>query len=351
MGLIFEILKKRIKFFLFLSVLMVGVQMLHAKPLELSGKALIKKPPRIVRACCSFGYDLKLWGIPFAKISQVAVLDQLGSHHYLGSPKEGKGIIYTRKGGFIDLAHLRDQADKTAYFYSLLMHCRTEGIDSIATGIEGANEVIFLQNVQTLNDADILRMAARISYDLSVWHEIATWYGVSWVPFVSERFSSFSVEDVYSNLLGVILGMKAVESDLPFEEAMTVMMKEMLIELGAVESLEETLAAYDLVHSLWWTNAVRLPGNKITLHRHFQAYSWVFPLLVPDFECKGYEPHVLNVPETTTGGCLLSNHYQIRFMVDKQFTSISRKYVTQLDFNEVIETIAQEWTASELTNQ
>jgi hypothetical protein len=38
-------------------------------------------------------------------------------------------------------------------------------------------------------------------------------------------------------------------------------------------------------------------------------------------------------------------------MVDKQFTSISRKYVTQLDFNEVIETIAQEWTASELTNQ
>jgi hypothetical protein len=344
------ILRKSGKRIVFIGVLMLaGLLLVQGKPLELSGRALMKKPPRIVRACCSFGYDLRLWGIPFVKISQVAVLDQLGQHHYMGSAKEGKGIIYTRKGGFIDLAHLRDQADKTAYFYSLLLHCRANGIDSVATGIEGANEVIFLRDLQTLNDADILQMAARISYDLSVWHEIATWYGVSWVPFVSERFSSFSVEDVYSNLVGVVLGISAVESDLPFEEAMTVMMKEMLIELGAVESSQETLAAYDLVHSLWWTNAVRLPGNKITLHRHFQAYPWVFPLLVPNFECDDYEPYVLNVPDATTEGYLLSNHYQIRFSVDKQFTSISSNYVTQLDFNEVIEAIAQEWTALELT--
>ncbi|MDP3432015.1 MAG: DUF4056 domain-containing protein [Bacteroidota bacterium] len=50
-----------------------------------------------------------------------------------------------------------------------------------------------------LTDNDLVNLAGKIAYDLSVWHEIATWFGASTIPFVPERYSSFSVEDVYSN--------------------------------------------------------------------------------------------------------------------------------------------------------
>lgn len=59
-----------------------------------------------------------------------------------------------------------------------------------------------------MSGEEVLSLSGRIAYDLSVWHEIATWYGVSSVPLVSEQFSSFSPEDVYSNLLGLCLELK-----------------------------------------------------------------------------------------------------------------------------------------------
>ena len=44
-----------------------------------------------------------------------------------------------------------------------------------------------------------------LAWQLSVWHEIATWYGWSHVSAFPEIASAFSPEDFYSNLLGIWL--------------------------------------------------------------------------------------------------------------------------------------------------
>ena len=48
-------------------------------------------------------------------------------------------------------------------------------------------------------------MAQWIGFQLSIWHEIATWFGWSWTKTFPETASSFSPEDLYSNVLGVKL--------------------------------------------------------------------------------------------------------------------------------------------------
>lgn len=57
--------------------------------------------------------------------------DTLGRHRYndslfgalaslAGLGNEHNGVLYTRRGGFIDMAHVRDSADMTAYIFSHL---------------------------------------------------------------------------------------------------------------------------------------------------------------------------------------------------------------------------------------
>ena len=84
--------------------------------------------PESLRPCCAFGYDLHVRAIgvpiPVYQIGNVLTLDTLGRHHYndsalgavknlVGLSEEKNGLIYTRRGGFIDIAHVRDTADNT----------------------------------------------------------------------------------------------------------------------------------------------------------------------------------------------------------------------------------------------
>ena len=82
----------------------------------------------------------------------------------------------------------------------------------------------------SMDTEDIALLTGRIAYDISVWHEIATWYGASYLPLIPEGYSSFSFEDGYSNMLGVIL-VKAICSPLSYNQAMTELLNETLIEL------------------------------------------------------------------------------------------------------------------------
>lgn len=90
-------------------------------------------PPESLRPCCAFGFDLRVRAIgvpiPVYQIGNMLTLDTLGEHHYndsaLGAVKnlvglsdEHNGLIYTRRGGFIDIAHVRDTADYTFYLFS-----------------------------------------------------------------------------------------------------------------------------------------------------------------------------------------------------------------------------------------
>jgi len=295
-------------------------------------------PSRIIRVCCSFGSDLQLWGIPGVKVTDIISADNLGKHHYLGSDSEGNGIIYTRRGGFIDLAHLRDQADWTAYLYSHVLQSRKTGKIILDLGHEGGKKTLSLTIPPDIDSVDALRISGRIAYDLSVWHEIATWFGASYLPMVPERYSSFSIEDIYSNLLGVTLGIEALKSELPYQQAMTLYIAEMLKELGAVSTEADTYAAMESVHNLWWTREKKLPSRKILLAHELKPYYTMRPWLIPQQIVAGKQEYTLQVPQFTSKGEILSDFYELRFELNykfpfrKMFPHRTARYITQNDF-------------------
>ncbi len=311
---------------------------LFAKAPSLTLKDLNSPPPRIIRTCCSFGVEVGITGMPLKKLSEITSLHKIGNHKYLGDRFEANGIIYTKLGGFIDLGHLRDQADWTAYLYSLILSKKAEGKIIQKIGYEGGRKTLTIKIPADLEDIDAALLAGRITYDLSIWHEIATWFGASYLPFVPERYSSFSIEDSYSNLLGILIGIKAIQSDLPYEEAMTILLKEKLIELKAVETDEETYAAMKAVEDIWWTNDVKLPSAKVLKQRNLEIGSSLKPWLVAQ-SSQNENPQQINLEVKTSNGVLLSQLYEISFKLNHKFPLKeivplkNGRLITQKDFD------------------
>lgn len=323
-------------------VLLAIVNNALATPIDLNKKKLSSPPPRIVRQCCAFGADVGVIGVPYLKITHVTSKDNIGNHVYLGGKKEGNGLIYTEKGGFIDLGHLRDQADWVAYVYALIRFNLQEGYNNKKLGYEGGQKILTFDIPANIDSIDAILLAGKITYDLSVWHEIATWFGVSTVPGVPERFSSFSVEDVYSNLLGVNLGIKALKSHLPFEEAMTALLAETLDSLGAVSTADETNTALEKVRDIWWTKEKRIPHREVLVERHWDAYNNTSPWLVPGWTEEEIEPCHQEIPLFSTDGTDLNKYYKLKielnfkFPFEEIFPERTDKTITQEDFDKLL---------------
>lgn len=270
--------------FLTIAFFLFGL-VLSAKTPLLSPKELDSPPPRIIRTCCSFGSDVGMMGIPFVKWTDITCLADLGEHTYLGNKEEANGIIYTKRGGFIDLGHLRDCADWTAYLATVILTNQPEeGNYKMNLGIEGGRKSLTINTPSDLDRFSIFQLAGKIAYDLSLWHEISTWFGASFIPLVPERYSSFSPEDLYSNFLGVTLAIQALNSDLEYEDAMTQLIKSKMEELNAVTTISETYDAMEKVEGIWWTREKRLPSKKILLKRYFDSKLSLQPWLIPEAE-------------------------------------------------------------------
>ena len=325
-----------------------------AKPLVLTEKELNSPPPRIIRTCCSFGSDVGVIGIPFIKITDITSVGELGHHSYLGNPEEGNGIIYTKQGGFIDMGHLRDQADWTAYLFTLMIENRDIGYINQPLGHEGGDKNLNIQIPQNLSYSDLMLLSGRIAYDLSIWHEIATWFGASYIPMIPERYSSFSVEDAYSNLLGVTIGIEAIKSNLPYEEAMTLLIQNKLSELGAVKTEDDTYAAMEAVRNIWWTRDKHLPSGKILLERQLNVYSRVKPMIVPTLGNDTALAYVLNVPTNTVEGESLSDFYKLEFKLNYKFPvkkilpDEAGRTITQQNFETLIQHVEEDCKIQEM---
>lgn len=338
---------------LLLIIFCSGVITLLAKaPVFPVGKSCTK-PHRIIRTCCMFGTDVQFFAIPGVKLTEITGLKKIGAHHYLGDPNEENGIMYTRRGGFIDMGHLRDQIDWTAYLYFQLCESRAKGTLSLVLGHEGGEKVLTACVPSTLTNSDLIQLAGKIAYDLSVWHEIATWFGASSIPFVPERYSSFSIEDAYSNLLGVTIGIKALQSELPYEEAVTGIIDETLKNLDVVLNEAETSMAMEAVRNIWWTREKRLPSGKILLQHQLQVYPCLLPWLVPGWAYPNQKPTELIVPEYASGGEAFNNFYQLEFRLNykfpfrKMFPERRKRSITQNDFDCLLAQIATELTKKE----
>ncbi|WP_396636331.1 DUF4056 domain-containing protein [Maribacter sp. R77961] len=309
---------------------------------------LNKIPPRIIRACCAFGYDLKLWGVPFVNIDQVISITDLEGHHYMGNKSEGTGTVYTRRGGFIDIGHLRDQIDWTRYLYTLIMDSKGKGDVVLSLRNEAGRKKLHLNIPKTLDENDCILLAGKIAYDFSLWHEISTWYGASTLPFMPEKFSSFSVEDVYSNLLGIHVGMKTLRTKLPFNAAATKFIASTLDSLNVVKTTQETYDAYNAVHNKWYTNEKRIPHINITLKRDLDVLKYSRPWIVPDIASTADDPVTLDVPQVDSKENLLTSYYQFtidanrRIPVETLFPNRQSNRISQNDFKILLNAITKD---------
>jgi len=332
----------------FTCLLIFCFTLASAEPPDLSSRLLSAPPHRVIRTCCAFGSDLRLMLVPILRYTDITSVDQLGPHSYLGNDGEGNGIIYTQHGGFVDMGHLRDQADWTAYLYSRIVLARKTGKLTLHLGREGGPKLLNLFIPDNLSIDDALQLAGRIAYDLSVWHEIATWYGSSAIPFVPERYSSFSIEDPYSNLLGITIGIAAIKSGLPYEEAMTGLIGNTLEKLCAVASQNETYNAMEAVRNIWWTRDKHLPSRKVIIAHQLWVYYCLEPWLVPGWDDNNQALYDLSVPDKTTDGRLLDTFYELnfklnyKFPVKEIFASKTDRRVTQADFGQLITHIAKD---------
>lgn len=303
-------------------------------------------PPRIIRPCCVLGADFQLMGIPFSKVNHIMSPGDLNNHSYMGGKKEGNGIIYTKKGGFIDIGHLRDQADWTRYLFSLILTELSNGEFIKKLKHEGGSKYLTI-NATELDTMDCLLLAGKITFDLSLWHELSTWFGASTLPFVSERYSSFSLEDVYSNLLGIYIGMEALKSDLPYESAMTQAIYQTLDSLGA-QSEAETAVAMESVREIWWSRSKRIPNSKVLLVRDTDVYSTVSPWLVSDTTSQSVEPHLLLVPRITSIGNIITDYYTLnidlnnKFPAEEMFPERETRIISQDDFKVLLNRVEEE---------
>jgi hypothetical protein len=326
----------------FIYGLLIFAQSLTTLGLPLKkSQPLLNTPPRIIRTCCSFGSEVKVAGIPFLKVSDISSIDKLGPHKYLGNEFENNGIIYTKKGGFIDIGHLRDQADWTAYLHFQMMAKTSENL-VLELGREGGQKRLEICDENMSNPLDKVILAGKIAYNLSVWHEISTFYGASYIPMVPERYSAFSIEDAYSNLLGVQIGMQAIQSNLPYEEAVTQLIAAKLKELEVVNSLEETVDAMESVEGYWWTREAKLPSKHLLLRREFDLETSLMPWLIEDIEHTGVCEETLCPPKYTLDGTPLDNFFELKiqlnskFPVKKIFGKDENRMITQHDFNTLI---------------
>jgi hypothetical protein len=143
----------------------------------------LKDPP--LRPCCSLGHDLRVsldGTVASVKIDNVVNPRHLGNHSYrfqmVGN--EQNGLIYTCRGGIIDLAHVRDNADRTAYLFVRIKQALGSSF-LIPLYEEGGQRDILLRaapELVSLSESDrkelALRLAMRISFEMSVWHEIVS---------------------------------------------------------------------------------------------------------------------------------------------------------------------------------
>jgi hypothetical protein len=269
----------------------------------LDSEAIADVPePQSLRPCCIFGHDVGVQvgsvPVPGYEVQNVLDLDELGTHQYdkgalslqpSGGERvvsdEASGILYTCRGGFIDLAHVRDNADRTFYIASQIGRIAATGGTIPIVG-EGAQRRIVVKPL----DSRLVRaygvrevatsLAEWVDFEASIWHEITTWYGWSSTAF-SERPSAFSPEDLYSNLLGVkmtgaIVRRQAAASELDYNRAVTGVLRDALVKLGPLPK-DASRRAFEYVDGIWWDSTKRVPDNQLVRHRNFNIGPKLYP--------------------------------------------------------------------------
>ncbi len=261
-----------------------------------------------LRPCCAFGAQLraKLGPVPIPRycIGNVLGPRDLGEHVYdsgvvqIGSRvdegglvhSERNGLVYTCRGGFIDIAHVRDYADWAIFLATSVARNLEAGLDMPLPDEAGLRRV----RVQPFEPEIVERVGRRaiaielgqwLAFQLSIWHEIATWFGWATISAFPEKVSAFSPEDLYSNLIGVriaaaIASQRTARDEPLYNRSVDEWLNRVLAYLGAVPA-DVGRDAMRSVDGLWWDSTARLPDPALVLRRNLSVDSSLSPWLVP----------------------------------------------------------------------
>jgi hypothetical protein len=235
----------------------------------------------------------------------------VGTHGYYYRRSEGNGVVYTCRGGHLDVSHLRISADWTAYLAARSYKHLMQGDPSFTFRMiadRSPHHVQFTyppdwsslspeQRDRTAREV-ALTLGPYLAYTMVTWHEIHTWYGYKSTGIVPEFHSSFSWEDTYSNLLGAVLAAQALrDTEHTYNQAMTILLDRELQALG-VQPVAIARKASASVQGQWYSGSI---GTFINMKKRGldigQDTGYVLPIRVPEVPgCEGAEPAAYPAP-------------------------------------------------------
>ncbi len=234
----------------------------------------------------------------------------LGVHGYRSNLEERGGIVYTCRGGHIDVTHVRKAADWAAYLAyqtrrALLLNVRRFSY-TMAEPSKYHVQITYPKDWASRPPQRKRETAEKVANELgqyfafagTTWHEILTWFGFKSIGFYSEFPSAFSWEDSYSNLLGTHLAGRAMaDPNHEYAEAMTLLLESEMRVLQAQPSITAWRAG-EAVRDWWFV------GNFFfcdMVKRNFDIGAddgFITPWLVPGIDaCEGREPKSYPVPD------------------------------------------------------
>lgn len=217
--------------------------------------------PPSARICCILAPTTKPW----SKDSNLADPSNLGIH---GQSTEANGLIYTGKAGFLDLGHLRDLCDLTKHIYDQIK--AGNGSPSTITTTHGT-----AQFQMTAIPSVWIEIAQALAYDDSYGYEIATYSA----GYPGGHNSAFSPEDLFSNYLGTILAMRAIENininGGKWNDVVTKELDQLIWEFDP-QNQTESLNAFNLINHRWvdFNDIMSLAASDYLKRRNFTRVPW-----------------------------------------------------------------------------
>jgi Protein of unknown function (DUF4056)/OmpA family len=217
-------------------------------------------PARILspRTCCLLAPPVSPFTPAFANPAG------LGPHSVGGGVV---GLIYCNYGGFVDLGHARDMIDQTKSLYDQIV--ALGGKPGRVTTYQGSATI-----VARIAAAEWVNTAQSICYDDALAHEITSYWDTS----PGGRNSSFSPEDLFSNVLGTGIAGEAIVTGGNFDAQATISLDKALAALGA-NAPSVTQSAFNAINHCWveFKSMWSLRDPDYLRRRNFTSLPWLAP--------------------------------------------------------------------------